>query len=194
MYRDVENMYPRNGRTVKENGQAINLADFAQETRESDVTQMSRDGTLFRGWFQGTLPSSATWYFALVPPPGIIVFGVSRIVTIESGEVTAQFWSGGTLGAPTADVTILRNFKISGGTPPVSTFKRYASYTGGQVHSPESLITAPTTGPQRIPSIQTEEGAQVRLDSNNIGVFRISNQKAADTVLTLYLTWQELPA
>lgn len=190
---DIETMYPSSGRMALEDNTLLNRADYLQAQRQADTVQASRDGTLFRSWFQGTVAGGTTGWFVLRPPEGVKAFGEARITTIESGEVRSQFLVGGQLGATVGASLPVRNFRQATGPQPQSVFRRYATVTGAEAHSPDRLLTAPTTGPQPRPSDQTDVGAHVEVTHDRFAVFKLTNATGADAAVTLFITWQELP-
>lgn len=192
--RNINEMYPQSGRVLKENSESINRADYEVARRESELVAASRDGTLYRGWFQGTVPAGATQYFVLLPPPGLRVYGETRAITLLAGSIHAQFLVGGTLGNPVGSPLPSYNFETVDGPAPQSIFQQYDAVTGAEVHSPDTLITAPTTGPIRQPSSQTAAGAHVRISDTRFAVFMLRNDTEADEQATLFITWQELQA
>lgn len=193
MKRDIEQMYPQNGRILKEDSLTINRADYAVAQRQASIEQASRDGTLSRGWFQGQVAGNSTAYFVLLPPPGLVVYGETREITLLAGEIQATYLVGGTLGAPVGSPLPAFNFDAVAGPAPQSVLQQYATVTGAVANSPEATITAPTTGPRTIPSSQTTAGAHVRISNEQFAAFEIVNPTGDPEDVTLFLTWQELP-
>lgn len=114
--------------------------NFEVSARLADPVQASRDGTLFRGWVQDTIPNAAEWWYVLLPPAtGWDVWGKSRIVTVEADEIRIEFSKGGTLGNPVGDPLPTQNFDSTNGPDPQSVFQRYDSVTGGTIESPNKL-------------------------------------------------------
>lgn len=160
--------------------------------RKASVQQASRDGSLFRAFFQGPVPASTTYYFTLDIPSGFFVIGFSRFVEVEEGNIRASFGVGPSF--PSIDATYVSyNFSVVNGRSAKAVMRRVQPPVGIEYHGPNRLLSAPTTGPQRIPSSQTDIGAQVTLDSGHLPFFTITNLSATDArECTLFLAWQEI--
>lgn len=159
--------------------------------RRASVEQTSRDGNLFRAFFQDSVPADTTYFFTLDIPKGIVVVGFSRFIEVEEGSIRARFGVGTGFGASQASYTS-HNFNVISGRESDAVMRRVTDPVGLEYHSPNRLIAAPTTGPIRLPSNQTDAGAQVTLDSNNLPFFTITNLSATEPRdCTLFLVWQE---
>lgn len=191
--RKIAEMFAKTGRMIREDDRLINEADYMVAERLSNLEQMGRDGTLFRSFFQGSVPAATTYTFVIDIPPETTLYGIARFVSIEAGDLRGAFFKGGTFQT-VDEVYPAFNFDNRAGAPaPTCQLKRVSGVSGLVQQSPNSLLTAPTTGPQRRPSTQTQVGAQVVHDSNNLPFFTMQNDTVMAEDMTLYLFWQEVP-
>lgn len=191
---DINLMQPQSGQTLRDDNSRINRADYEVARRSASLEQQSRDGTLFRSFFQGVLPAATTYYFILDIPVGTVLYGIARNLTIEAGSMRAAFFNGGAFTDVDAVYPAFNFDNRDTALAPQCQLKRVSGVSGLQQQTPNTLITAPTTGPIRQPSTQTAVGAQVVHNSNNLPFFSLQNDTGADEPVTLYLFWQELPA
>jgi hypothetical protein len=160
--------------------------------RSASVEQASRDGNLFRAFFQGSVPDSTTYYFVLDIPEGVSLIGFSRFIEVEEGSIRSRFGVGTGFGA-IQETYDAHNFKVAGGQASRAQMRRVTGPVDLEFHSPDRLLAAPTTGPTRIPSNQTDVGAQVTMDSEHLPFFTITNLSTTQArECTLFLAWQEL--
>lgn len=190
----IDDMYPQNGRTKREDDSVINRADYDVARRLASLEQQSRDGTLFRSFFQGSIPAATLWHFVLDIPADVKLYGIARFLSIEAGDLRGAFFNGTGFGTVDANYQAFNFDNTAGAAAAQCQLKRVSDPVGLVQQSPNSLITAPTTGPQRRPSTQTQVGAQVVHDANNLPFFTLQNDTGAAEDVTLYLFWQELPA
>lgn len=184
---------PRTGRMIKESGGFINEADGHELFRQSDVTSMSRDSTLYRGFWQGTIAGGTVEEFVIDVPAGVDMFGIVRTSQVEDESVRTEFLScTGFVSAegPIDGLSLDRRT----GKKSVSQCKihRASSLSGVIVHSPEIALSVQTATATRLPTVQTEAGAQPAFDVNELPAFRYTNDTGGDARLALYLFWQEL--
>lgn len=184
---------PRTGRMILEDGGFLNEADGQAFTRELDVAAASRDGTLYRGFWQGIVAGGTSEEFVIDIPPGVEMFGFVRTSQVEDESLRMEFLScTGFVSAegPIDGLSLDRRT----GKKSVSQCKlhRVSSLTGVIVHSPVIALTVQTSTATRLPSVQTEIGAQPGFDENELPAFRYTNDTGGDARLALYLFWQEL--
>ena len=158
--------------------------------RKASVEQASRDGNLFRAFFQGPVPARTTYYFAFDIPKDVILVGFSRFVEVEEGSIRGRFGVGTGFGAVQATYTS-HNFNVAFGAQSKAQMRRVTDPVDLEFHSPDRLIIAPTTGTQRIPSNQTDAGAQVTLTSDTLPFFTITNLSVINPIdCTLFLVFR----
>lgn len=185
---------PVTGRQVLETGELFNVADAARLRQLSDIDVASRQGNLYRGFWQGTVPATSTREFVIDIPAGIDLFGFSRISGVGARTLFSTFLS--CTGFVSAEGPIDgRSFDRRTGRKSVSQCKihRASSLSGVIQHSPRTEIFIADTGAIRAPSSQTEAGALPAFDENELPAFRYENESGTAATLSLYLFWQELP-
>lgn len=194
--RDINSYRLSSGRMLKEDGGVLNQADYIRAQRLANVEQQSRDGTLHRSWWSGSIPASTTYYFAIQIPAGLDLFGVFREVVVESGSVRASFAVGGAISGTTGEAQGPYNFNNVDGPDAVSSFDRVTLVDPGalELQTAPRLLAAPTGGSVRQPSAQTAAGAHVKHDASIFPFFVLQNilgNQLAECQITVF--WQELP-
>lgn len=160
--------------------------------RKASVEQASRDGNLFRAFFQGPVPVSTTYYFVLDIPKDVLLVGFSRFTEVEEGSIRSRFGIGTGFGASQATY-LSHNFNVAYGRDSKAQMRRVTDPVGLEFHTSDRLIVATTNGPARVPSSQTDTGAQLTADSNNLPFFTITNLSTTiSRECTMLLVWQEL--
>lgn len=179
----------RSGRIITEAGDIANHA----EALMGDIGLASRNGTLFRGFWQDAIPGETTYDFVIDVPAGIDLFGFVRVseTLTETIKTTFLTCTGYTSAeGPISGLSLDRRE----GRRSVSQGKihRASAITEPLQHSPERTLYVGTPGPARAPSSQTDAGAEPAFDSTELPVFRYENTGAQPTTVSFYLFWQEL--
>lgn len=172
------------------------MPKYADNTAErlASVKRASRDGTLFRGFWQDDIPPLTAYDLVLDIPDGIDLFGFTRITSAGAVSIYTTFFT--VTSFVSADGPYIgRSLDRRKGqrSNSLSAIHRASSVAGGVQQDPEVELYVATAGPVRAPSGQTETGAQPAFDSSEMPMFRLENKDDTITAkATLYIFWQEL--
>lgn len=187
-------LLPVTGRKIKENGIDYNVADDMELRRQSDVSMSSRDGNIFRGFWQGEILPETIVDFAISVPNTIVHYGMVREVGATASSIFETLFivdSFTTSSPPIFGKNFDRRKGMSADS--VSSIQIADTITNAIQHSPESEIFVPTAGPTRAPSAQTRAGAHPAFNGGEAPMVRLENKSATVTAIaTIQFFWQEL--
>lgn len=186
----LSNLLPRTGRIIREDGLPLNQADAML----ADPGVASLDGTLYRGFWEGSIPGNTTYDFVIDIPAGLELFGFTRTSTVQDESLSTRFLSATGFTSAQGPIDGL-SFDRRTGRKSISQCKihRASSLSGVLTHSPAAPLAVTTATTSRVPSIQTEAGAIPAFDENEIPAFRYVNATVNPAQLKLYLFWREVP-
>ena len=186
----LANLLPRTGRIIREDGLPLNQADAML----ADPGVAALDGTLYRGFWEGSLPGNTTYNFVIDIPAGLDLLGFSRITTVQDQSISSRFISVTGFTSAQGPITGL-SFDRRAGRKSVSqcAIHRAATVSGVLQHSPAAPLSVATATAQRVPSVQTEVGAIPAFDSGELPGFQYINATGNPAQLKLYLFWREVP-
>lgn len=180
---------PRVTKQVDSFGRIVNQADVMT----NDVNNATRLGRAYRAFWRGQIPADSAFYFSLVPPPGIKIIGISRVTQVEGGRVESRFAVADGFGT-TEETIVGHNFDETLEDQAQSSLLRVTGPTNLSYRDSGAPIVSPTTGAARLPSVQTQVGADPKFDLGHLPVFEYKNPSETTPVeLWLDIAWEEEP-
>lgn len=192
--RVLTDLLPRTGRIIAEDGTSENEADIARFEQTPSIQAQSLKGTLYRGYWEGSIANATTRDFVLDIPPGFDLLGFVRSSQVRDSAVTTRLLT--CTGFTSAEGPILgKSLDRRTGRKSNSqgAIHRASALTGALQHSPEIELSVQTATATRVAAIQTEAGALPAFDAGELPAFRYTNNSGSTARLSLYLFWAELP-
>lgn len=191
----LTNLLPRTGRIIAEDGTSENEADIARFNQLIDIAATSVNGTLYRGFFQGTIANGVTRDMVLSIPEGIDVYGFVRTSQARDQTITTRFLTC-TAFAVTGDVNqpgLSLDRRAGRKSTAQATIREASALTDPLIHSPEIELSVVTATATKSAAIQTDAGALPAFDSTEMPVFRYTNTSGSAARYAFYLFWAEVP-
>lgn len=192
---NLMDLLPRTGRIIAEDGTTENEADLARFKKELSIEAQSLNGTLYRGFWEGTIANGTVTDFVIDIPEGLDLLGFVRNSQVRDGTVRTRFLT--CTGYTSAEGPIVgKSLDRREGRKSDSqgAIHRASALTGVIQHSPEIELSVQTATATRVAAIQTEAGAIPAFYSGELPAFRYLNDSGGTARLSIYLFWAELPS
>lgn len=183
---------PTTGRYRMENGDFINLADFAFTKQLEEISTQSILGNAYAATLRRTLAADASVDYVLLVPEGLRFYLHSRTQTVVGGALEISLLVNPDSGYTAAETVRGYNLDATIAEQSGASIVRTASPTTGGELRLQQILTPAGTGSNRSSATTTAVDAIPQYTSATPSVLRITNTGNASAEVLVNLVWAEL--